>query len=196
MWSAASPDRACPPFVVDHKNPPVDDPGRAWPSPLRPRLSARTGYRLGALLRPNPLYRRLAARLERTPWLNRWFTATEKAAKQALFGCRMCGQCALPATGYACPMTCPKQLRNGPCGGVAANGDCEVFPGQRCVWLIAWERADEAGHGADLALLQRPIDQRLTGSSSWVNYWQGRDESLWTVDDGLRLTPTIHRGTP
>ena len=38
----------------------------------------------------------------------------ERTARSALFGCRMCGQCALPATGYACPMTCPKQLRNGP----------------------------------------------------------------------------------
>ena len=57
----------------------------------------------------------------------------------------MCGQCALPVTAYACPMTCPKQLRNGPCGGVGMDGSCEVYPGMRCVWLMAYERADVGG---------------------------------------------------
>jgi hypothetical protein len=42
----------------------------------------------------------------------------EKAVKGPVFGCRMCGQCVLHSTGLTCPMTCPKQLRNGPCGGV------------------------------------------------------------------------------
>ena len=126
----------------------------ATPAPLAcpaarrlPRPAARATFRLAPLLRPNALYRRLAAWLERAPRALRLFTAAEKAQKEALFGCRMCGQCALPVTGYACPMTCPKQLRNGPCGGVAANGDCEVHPGQRCVWVIAYERAESAGHG-------------------------------------------------
>jgi hypothetical protein len=30
--------------------------------------------------------------------------------------------------------------------------------------------------------LQRPIDQRKWGQSSWVNYWLGRDDDLWTAD--------------
>ncbi len=165
----------------------------AWPFPARPRLSARATYRLAPLLRPNPAYRRVAAWLERHPRALRWFTRAEERGKEALFGCRMCGQCALPATGYACPMTCPKQLRNGPCGGVASNGDCEVYPGVTCVWVTSWERAGEAGHSADLEKLQRPVDHRLTGSSSWVQYWQGRDADLWTADGGLRITPTIFR---
>ena len=37
----------------------------------------------------------------------------------------------------------------------------------------------------DLRRLQRPIDQRKWGESSWVNYWLGRDEHLWT--DTARL---------
>ncbi len=29
-------------------------------------------------------------------------------------------------------------------------------------------------------LLHRPIDHRRWGQSSWLSYWQGRDERLWT----------------
>lgn len=43
--------------------------------------------------------------------------AVEKAVKGFMFDCRMCGQCILSSTGMSCPMNCPKQLRNGPCGG-------------------------------------------------------------------------------
>ena len=137
------------------------------------------------LLQRNRLWNAVATGLESSPTLYRAFTAAEKAVKTRLFGCRMCAQCALPSTAYACPMSCPKQLRNGPCGGVSPDGSCEVYPGTRCVWLIAYERADEDGHVADLRRLQRPIDQRKWGESSWVNYWRGRDDGLWTDGDGL-----------
>ncbi|MBO0775709.1 MAG: methylenetetrahydrofolate reductase C-terminal domain-containing protein [Actinobacteria bacterium] len=138
-------------------------------------------YRVQRLLAPNRAYRQLARWIEATGPGSRLFTATEKAVKAELFGCQMCGQCALPVTGYACPMTCPKQLRNGPCGGVGRDGSCEVFPGLRCVWLTAYERAEGQGRAADLQLLQRPIDQRQWGRGSWVNYWSGRDEGLWVA---------------
>jgi len=154
---------------------------RAWPRPARPRLPAWLAYRVQRLLAPNAGYRRLASLLERWEPVYRVFTAGEKAAKRELFGCRMCGQCTLPVTGYACPMTCPKQLRNGPCGGVGQDGTCEVFPGTRCVWVEAYERAERQGHTADLMLLQRPIDQRLWGRSSWVSYWSSQDDGLWTA---------------
>ena len=172
-------------------DPDRDGPDR--PRPTDPRFRARPTYLLGRLLRPNPGYRRVAAWLERSPRALRLFTAAERRSKEALFGCQMCGQCALPATGYACPMSCPKQLRNGPCGGVAPNGDCEVYPGQRCVWVIAYERADSAGHADDLARLQRPVDHRQTGASSWVNYLLGRDDDLWTDDPGLGQPPSVYR---
>ncbi len=159
----------------------MSDSPAGWPRPARPLITARSGYALHALVAPRKPYRWLAARLERHPLLRRWFTATERATKEQIFGCQMCGQCALPATGYACPMTCPKQLRNGPCGGVSPAGRCEVHPELRCVWVIAYERAEQAGHGSDLDLLQRPVDHRETGRSSWVNYWQGRDDGLWAA---------------
>ena len=66
----------------------------------------------------------------------------EHAVKGPVFGCSMCGQRVLHSTGLTCPMTCPKQLRNGPCGGVRADGGCEVKPEMRCVWLKAWDRAE------------------------------------------------------
>jgi hypothetical protein len=161
------------------------------PRPSLPRFTARSMYRLQRILRPNAGYRRLAAVIESIPLLRRLFTAAEDKVKAELFGCRMCGQCALPATGYACPMSCPKELRNGPCGGVGADGSCEVYPELRCVWLEAYERAESQGKAADLSRLQRPIDHRIWGQSSWVNYWQGRDEGLWTDDDGLNTPPEL-----
>jgi methylene-tetrahydrofolate reductase-like protein len=138
-------------------------------------------YAMHSLLdRKIPVWRAAASFLLSQPTVYRAFTAAERVTKQRLFGCRMCGQCALPVTGYACPMTCPKQLRNGPCGGVGMDGSCEVYPGRRCVWLMAYERVDAEGHVGDMRRLQRPIDQRKWGQSSWVNYWQGEDEGLWT----------------
>lgn len=156
----------------------------AWPRPARPRLSARLLYRAQPLLAPNPLYRRLARWLAAVPRRYRLFTAAEKAAKSKVFGCQMCGQCTLPVTGYACPMTCPKQLRNGPCGGVGADGSCEVYPQLRCVWVVAYDRAEQHGRVTDLRLLQRPLDRRRQGHSSWVSYWGGRDSDIWTDGDG------------
>lgn len=161
----------------------------SWPRPFPPRMSIRRSYRLHSVLAEKPLYRWLARVLERNPKIYSAFTAAERVSKERLFGCRMCGQCALAATGYACPMTCPKQLRNGPCGGVSPEGRCEVHPDVRCVWVLAYERASAAGRAADLALLQRPVDHREEGRSSWINYWQGRDEKMAAPAGGR---PPIH----
>jgi len=142
------------------------------------------------MLAPNAGYRWLSSRIEGSAVAVRLFTAGERTTKGTLFGCRMCGQCALPATGYVCPMGCPKELRNGPCGGVGADGSCEVYPELRCVWVDAYERAASQGRAADLRLLHRPADHRRLGQSSWLNYWQGRDEALWADGSaGPRVRP-------
>ena len=100
----------------------------------------------------------------------------EHAVKKPIWGCQMCGQCVLHSTGLTCPMTCPKTLRNGPCGGVRANGNCEVKPEMRCVWLKAVERSERLplwrGHVDDL---RPPVDNTLKGTSSWLNLISGRD---------------------
>lgn len=142
-------------------------------------------FRLHRLLEPNFALRSFAKMAERMPPLYTAFTWLEEKTKRHLFGCRMCAQCALPATAYACPQTCPKQLRNGPCGGVFPDGSCEVYPEMRCVWVIAYERAEQTGHVEDLRRLVRPIDHEKWGQSSWINFWSDRDRNLWTGDDGL-----------
>ena len=152
------------------------------PRPFKPRVSAKAMNALHVVLDRNPVWYGVSVLLMRVPPLYKAFTAVERLVKQELFACRMCGQCALPVTAYACPMSCPKQLRNGPCGGVGPDGSCEVYPGMRCVWLMAYERADAENRLGDLRRLQRPIDQRKWGQSSWVNYWHGEDEGLWTSE--------------
>lgn len=152
------------------------------PRPFAPRPSTGAMYRLHRVLEPGRSWSALARWLEAVPPLYRAFAWVEGLVKGWLFGCRMCGQCALPVTAYACPQTCPKQLRNGPCGGVSPDGFCEVYPDRRCVWVVAYERAERAGRVVDLHRLVRPLDHRKWGSSSWVNYWLGRDAHLWTAE--------------
>ena len=93
----------------------------------------------------------------------------ERQVKGALFDCRMCGQCVLSSTGMSCPMNCPKNLRNGPCGGVRANGNCEVYADMPCVWVKAFEGSERMVEGNRIANVQPPIDHRLKGQSSWLS---------------------------
>ena len=53
--------------------------------------------------------------------LDKPFSILEGAVKGFLFDSQSCGQCTLGETGMACPMNCPKTLRNGPCGGARQN---------------------------------------------------------------------------
>ena len=109
--------------------------------------------------------------------LGRALIAVEKAVKVPLFGCRMCGQCILHETGLVCPMNCPKNLRNGPCGGVLVDGNCEVYPERPCVWVRAWEGSRRLPLWRDhIEHVQPPVDWRLQGTSSWANLATGRDD--------------------
>ena len=112
----------------------------------------------------HPLFKRLGyERLERP------VATVERTVKGLLFDCRMCGQCILSSTGMSCPMNCPKNLRNGPCGGVRANGHCEVRPEMKCVWLEAVTGAARIPGGMDaLQQVQVAVDRRLEGRSSWL----------------------------
>ena len=118
----------------------------------------------GLLVRLHPVFRALGfERVERP------VAAVEKAVKGLLFDCRMCGQCILSSTGMSCPMNCPKTLRNGPCGGVRANGNCEVKPDMRCVWVEAFRGSEHIpGCLEAMSKVQIAVDQRLHGRSSWL----------------------------
>ncbi len=100
--------------------------------------------------------------------LERPVAVVEKLVKGFLFDCQMCGQCALSATGMSCPMNCPKQLRNGPCGGVRPNGNCEVKPEMPCVWVEAWEGSRRMRHGDAIHSVQVAVDFSLVGRSYWL----------------------------
>ena len=117
----------------------------------------------GVLLGFAPLLARIGfERLERP------VAFVERQVKGTLFDCRMCGDCSLSTTGLSCPMNCPKALRNGPCGGVRGNGNCEVYPEMPCVWVKAYEGSLAMKTGARIAEILPPADHRLKGGSSWL----------------------------
>jgi methylenetetrahydrofolate reductase (NADPH) len=97
----------------------------------------------------------------------------EFAIKSPLFGCEACGNCALGSIEYVCPQTCPKNLRNGPCGGTFL-GRCEVVD-KPCIWAEVYERAKTARRLDELRTYIPPRNPALRGTSSWINYFLNRD---------------------
>ena len=108
--------------------------------------------------------------------LDRFIIPLEKVIKEPIFDCRMCGQCILHDTGLTCPMRCPKNLRNGPCGGVRPGGKCEVIPEMDCVWVRAYERSRRLPWAEHFFQINPPLDWQLQGTSSWMNLLSGRDK--------------------
>jgi hypothetical protein len=73
-------------------------------------------------------------------------------------------------------MNCPKNIRNGPCGGVRLDGHCEVKPEMRCVWVDAYERSLKMPlFGHEIEGEQPPVNWQLEGTSSWINNLTGAD---------------------
>lgn len=109
-------------------------------------------------------------------WLQTVMSPAEAIAKKPLFGCQSCGQCLLHNTGLVCVMRCPKKIRNGPCGGVRANGHCEVYPERACVWYRAYYQSQRLPvWREEMYQINRPVNWRLVNTSSWVNFITGRD---------------------
>lgn len=120
----------------------------------------------------------------------------ERTLKQFMFDCRECGQCVLSATGMACPMNCPKQMRNGPCGGVRSDGSCEVEPAMRCVWVEATQgtRRIAPDHLAHPTPLLPAIDVRRAGRSTWIQVIQGRRDPAFQPPVGERKVAQAQLG--
>lgn len=123
--------------------------------------------------------------------VERGFILAEEVGKGAIFNCKMCGQCVLHSTGMTCPMNCPKNLRNGPCGGVRVNGHCEVIPEMRCVWVQAWERSRQMGKYADDMLsVVPPLNRQLQDTSAWINDFTGvslKNPAGWISVDEIQV---------
>ncbi|MGH7302582.1 MAG: methylenetetrahydrofolate reductase C-terminal domain-containing protein [Candidatus Rokuibacteriota bacterium] len=154
----------------------ADLPAKRPRAELLPRLLDRLG-------RAVPVKRDSRARRALTrvfAWIDRWKPAAalleraELAIKKPLFGCQACGNCVLGHLEYVCPQTCPKQLRNGPCGGTD-QGRCEVVPDQPCIWVAVYDRAKAAGALDGLKTYVPMPDRRLRDTSSWINYFLERD---------------------
>jgi hypothetical protein len=144
------------------------------------------------------LWRRLGVFIHHHPrlehFLDRLLRPIERASKGAAFGCQMCGQCVLHSTGLVCPMTCPKNLRNGPCGGVRLDGSCEVYPDRECVWVAAYRNSLHLPWPHEFHDLRPPVDWSLQGSSSWINLVTRRDRIMsgCTADPISALDVTGH----
>lgn len=109
--------------------------------------------------------------------VEKWIKPPEEWTKSLVFDCKMCGQCILHSTGMTCPMTCPKNLRNGPCGGVRLNGNCEVIPEMRCIWVEAYERSQLMNkYGTEISQLQPPVNRQLEERSAWISLLTGEDQ--------------------
>jgi methylenetetrahydrofolate reductase (NADPH) len=121
----------------------------------------------------------IAAWLDTTHTPKHLFDFFEHMSKVAMFNCMNCGDCALFDTAYVCPMSqCPKNQRNGPCGG-SYDGWCEVYPNEKkCIWVQAYDRLKpykEEGKIAEYTV--PPCNWNLWQTSSWLNFYQGRDHT-------------------
>ena len=111
--------------------------------------------------------------IDKRPILSKSVERFEFVIKSPLFGCQACGNCVLSYMEYICPQTCPKNMRNGPCGGTK-NGQCEVVD-KPCIWVAVYERAKATNRIDSLQTFVPPPRRDLQGTSSWVNYFLGRD---------------------
>jgi methylenetetrahydrofolate reductase (NADPH) len=101
----------------------------------------------------------------------------ERQIKRLLYDCQECGDCALFNLAYLCPMwECAKCQRNGPCGG-SRGGMCEADAEKQCVWVRAYERLGGAGSLDSLKEYLPPVDHSLAKTSSWGNYFLGKDHT-------------------
>jgi methylenetetrahydrofolate reductase (NADPH) len=126
----------------------------------------------------NNALRRLLSKIfgwvDRKPSLAHKLERMEAAIKVPLFGCVSCGNCVLGSMEYICPQTCPKQMRNGPCGGTNNLGTCEVVE-KPCIWGAVYANAKAANSVDRLGDYIPAPDRALQGTSSWINYFLNRD---------------------
>ncbi len=135
-----------------------------------------------------PLAKKISLAAENNTTLRRLYTFLEHLGKKLLFHCRMCGDCTLAESSYLCPQSgCPKKMINGPCGG-SNNGYCEVYPKERlCFWVRSYHRGIEPDcNNIHEQKWLPPKDWSLDNSSSWLNFFAGRDHCK-VKDEGKKM---------
>jgi len=75
-------------------------------------------------------------------------------------------------------------MLNGPCGG-SSEGYCEVFPEKkRCYWVKVYHHMK--GVNQHVTFVAPPIPARDTSlhrTSSWINFFLGKDHRKMNFDD-------------
>ncbi len=90
------------------------------------------------------------------PALDSLYLASVERVGRFFEGCSLCGECVLTETAGICPHTeCPKDMLNGPCGGVS-GGKCEVLTENDCAWTRIHGRLKAQGR-LDLMKKFRPL---------------------------------------
>lgn len=65
-------------------------------------------------------------------------------------------------------MRCPKQMRNGPCGG-PTGGMCEVHRDRKCIWFRIYRRNQFFGQIHKIERRIMPLDWELWETAAWLN---------------------------
>lgn len=121
------------------------------------------------------------------------FHKLEQLIKVIIFDCKDCGDCALIDVAYICPMSqCPKNQRNGACGG-SFEGWCEVYPGKKqCIYVRAYARLKEKREEAQLGdNIVPPCNWDLYQSSSWINFYLGKDHTSKNQNNHLSIKSRV-----
>ena len=103
----------------------------------------------------------------------------EHMAKVCIYDCKDCGDCALGDVAYVCPMSnCPKNQRNGACGG-SWDGWCEVYGAKKkCAYVRAYSRLKNKGKEESLnGDIVPPPNWDFYQKASWINMYLGRDHN-------------------
>lgn len=116
--------------------------------------------------------------------------ALEHIAKVVMLDCKDCGDCAMLDLAYLCPMSqCPKNQRNGACGG-SFNGWCEIYPNEKkCLWVRAYARLKKYREEGSLDVpMVPPANWDFYQTSSWSNFYLGKDHSAPIL--GIKRPPS------
>lgn len=128
---------------------------------------------------------RVAGFCEKHPALYKCVLLAENCVKKPVFRCQDCGQCVLSHNAFTCCMRCPKQIRNGPCGGTRPDGRCEVYADRPCIWWLINERAKKLGRQQKLRKYHIPVDRQFEHTSAWLNMMAGKIEG-WSWGKELK----------